>query len=221
MRQINLPHAAFPRSPSQRDNVVGEPAVINGRRKCRRAEIKRADAILLAICRLWRHEIRSLKASLGPQEAYSSRPLMNGWRIKRPNWARPSPYYTVLSARTLSRRSSRHSGVYLPQSTRLAPGKRVTEQMSYLLDKSAVEVVQNIAAQTSSSKKGLAAYPHWNWSRAFRGERGFWAITRRPQYHLGGQTETWRWHYRISSRAIPLFCSRRRPLLSPPCVAHD
>ena len=53
---------------------------------------------------------------------------------------------------------------------------KITEQMSYFLDKSAVEVVQNIAQKAAQPNKSLAGHDYRDPSRPFRCKRCLRAI---------------------------------------------
>ncbi len=53
---------------------------------------------------------------------------------------------------------------------------KITEQMSYFLDKSAVEVVQNIAQKAAQPNKSLAGHDYWDPPRPFRRKRCLRAI---------------------------------------------
>ena len=53
---------------------------------------------------------------------------------------------------------------------------KITEQMSYFLDKSAVEVVQNIAQKAAQPNKSLAGHDYWDPPRPLRCKRRLRAI---------------------------------------------
>ena len=85
-----------------------------------------------------------------------NKPFRSGLRTKRHNSALPSPI-------TLSSPSRRSILVLLAivglifRNDPAGAWNKITEQMSYFLDKSAVEVVQNIAQKAAQPSKGLLA----------------------------------------------------------------
>ena len=76
---------------------------------------------------------------------------------KAPQLGAALAYYTVFSLAPLILGVARDSRPDFPATIPAAHGTKVTEQMSYFLDKSAVDVVQNIAQQAAQPNKGLLA----------------------------------------------------------------
>ena len=71
---------------------------------------------------------------------------------------------------------------------RPVPGIRFTQQMSYFLDPSAVEVVQNIAQTASQPGKSTIATIMAHLSR-FLAQAVCWPTCRMPEYYLGRESE--------------------------------
>jgi len=82
---------------------------------------------------------------------------------------------------------------------------KITEQMSYFLDKSAVEVVQNIAQKTAQPNKSLLATIIGILLALFGAKRCLWAVTGCAEHDLGRKGKAGRWYLGIPSVTLPLF----------------
>jgi len=95
---------------------------------------------------------------------------------------------------------------------------KITQQMSYFLDQSGVQVVQNIAQKASHPGKGVLATVI-GVALALFGASGFRPASRRIQHDLGCQTKTWERHLGLFEVALSLFRDGRRNLFSIACLA--
>ena len=86
--------------------------------------------------------------SLEIHSVCSNRLSRNGWKTKQGSSVRHSPYDTVFSLALLILVLLAAVGL-LFQNDPAGAWNKITEQMSYFLDKSAVDVVQNIAQKAS------------------------------------------------------------------------
>src|SRR5438132_1999982 len=67
---------------------------------------------------------------------------------------------------------------------------KLTEQMSYFLDKSAIQVVQDIARTASTPREEYARHDHRDCSRPLRCKRSVWTASGCVEHNLGRKGET-------------------------------
>jgi len=72
-----------------------------------------------------------------------------------------------------------------PKGSRWGPGKKLTEQMSYFLDKSALGGREQHRAEGVATKQGFPGDKYWNLARAFRRRRPLWPVAKCAQHYLG------------------------------------
>ena len=82
--------------------------------------------------------------------------------------------------------------------------RKMTEQMSYFLDKSAIDVVARYRAESVATEQGFPGDNHWNFAGTFRRERRLWPVARCAQHYLGRKSKTWRRNRRIYTLAFSL-----------------
>jgi membrane protein len=83
---------------------------------------------------------------------------------------------------------------------------RVTQQMSYFLDPSAVQLVQNIAPKASQQGKNTIATIIGRRTRAFRRQRRVRSTARRLEYDLGRKGKARCGYLGISPKPLSLIC---------------
>ena len=96
---------------------------------------------------------------------------------------------------------------------------KITQQMSYFLDPSAVQIVQNIAQKASEPGKSTYRDDHRCRPRAFRRKRGFRSTPGRVEYDLGCESKTDARYLGISAQPVSLVCDGRGRLFSLACVS--
>jgi membrane protein len=137
---------------------------------------------------------------------------------KAPQLGAALAYYTVFSLAPLILVLLAIIGVFFRNDPADA-WEKVTQQMSYFLDQSAVQVVQNIAQKASHPGKGVLATVIGVALALFGASGGFRPASRRTQHDLGCQTQTWERHLGLFEVALSLFRDGRRNLFSIACLA--
>ena len=93
---------------------------------------------------------------------------------------------------------------------------KITQQMSYFLDPSALQVVQNIAQKASQPGKSTIATIIGDRPRTFRRKWRVRPAARRAEYDLGRESKTRSRYLGISAEPISLIRDGRRDLFSAP-----
>jgi hypothetical protein len=93
---------------------------------------------------------------------------------------------------------------------------KITQQMSYFLDPSAIQVVQDIARKASQPGKSTIATCHWRCACTFRRKRCFRSTPGCLEYHLGCESKTRPWYLGISAEPISFIRNGCRRVLSAP-----
>ena len=123
---------------------------------------------------------------------------------KAPQLGAALAYYTVFSLAPLILVLLAIVG-FIFQNDPAGAWRKITEQMSYFLDKSAVDVVQNIAQKASQPGKGLLASPIGVLLALFGASGVFAAVTGCAEHDLGRKGKAGRWYLGIPSVTLPLF----------------
>ena len=67
---------------------------------------------------------------------------------------------------------------------------KLTEQMSYFLDKSAIQVVQDNCTDSFDPREEYARNDHWDCSRPLRRKRSVWTASGCVEHDLGRKSQT-------------------------------
>ena len=132
---------------------------------------------------------------------------------KAPQLGAALAYYTVFSLAPLILVLLAIIGVIFRDDPAGAWNK-ITQQMSYFLDPSAVQVVQNIAQQASQPGKSTNRHDHRRRARAFRRKRCVRSAPGRLEHDLGCESKARRRYLGIFAGPLSLVCNGRRHLFS-------
>jgi len=99
--------------------------------------------------------------------------------------------------------------------------RKMTEQMSYFLDQSAIDVVQNVAQKASQPSKGLLATIIGILLALFGASGVFGQLQNCAQHHFGRKSQTRTRDWRIYPLTIPFLCHGSRRLFFAPGFTGD
>ena len=138
---------------------------------------------------------------------------------KGPQLGAALAYYTVFSLAPLILVLLAIVGVIFRQDPAGA-WTRITQQISYFLDPSAVQVVQNIAQEASQPGKSTYRRDHRRCPGALRRKRRVRSTPGCLEHDLGCESKTWARYLGISAKSISLICNGGGRLFYPACFSN-